>query len=252
VERAVNVVFITTDDPLYLPGFFDRVLSGRPETTAVLVAPPLYGDQTTIGAAWRYLRTFGIRATVALAKRSLHAKLARRSVADTCARRGVRCVHVNDVNSPSVLHRLEEWSTDVVVLVSCPQIFRRPLIDLPRRGCLNLHGAILPHYRGVLPSFWMLANGEQRAGVSLFFMNEDIDGGDLCGQRMFEIRDTDTLDSLIRRSKAVAAELVLDALDGIESDTVVREPLDLAAGSYYSWPDQAAVRRFRTSGRRLW
>jgi methionyl-tRNA formyltransferase len=252
VERAVNVVFITTDDPLYLPGFFDRVLTERPDTTAVLVAPPLYGDQTTIGAAWRYLRTFGVRATFGLAKRSLDARLAKRSVAATCQRRGVRCEHVKDVNSPSVLRWLEEQSTDVVVSVSCPQIFKRPLIDLPRLGCLNLHGAILPNYRGVLPSFWMLANGERTAGVSLFFVNEHIDGGDLCGQRIFEIRDTDTLDSLIRRSKAVAAELVLDALDGIESDTVVREPLDLDSGSYYSWPDQAAVRRFRTSGRRLW
>jgi methionyl-tRNA formyltransferase len=161
-------------------------------------------------------------------------------------------VHVKDVNSPNVLRWLEEQSTDVVVSVSCPQIFKRPLIDLPRLGCLNLHGAILPNYRGVLPSFWMLANGERMAGVSMFFVNEDIDGGDLCGQRIFEIGDADTLDSLIRRSKAVAAELVLDALDGIESDTVVREPLDLDSGSYYSWPDQAAVRRFRRSGRRLW
>jgi hypothetical protein len=74
---------------------------------------------------------------------------------------------------------------------------------------------------------------------------------DLGGRRVFEITETDTLDSLIRRSKAAAAELVLDVLNRIESDTIVREPLNLASGSYYSWTDRNAVRRFRTAGRRL-
>lgn len=250
--HPVKVVFLTTDDPLYLPAFFDRVLAARPDTAAVFVVPPLYRDQTPVAAALRYLRTFGLHATYGLAARTLVAKARRRSIQTTCDRHGVACSAVDNVNDAAVLERLSELGTDVLVSVSCPQIFRRPLIELPARGCLNVHGAILPEYRGVLPSFWMLANGEARAGVSVFFVNDTIDGGDLCGQRAFEISPGESLDGLLRRSKAVAADLVLEVLDRIEAGTVVRQPLEAGRGSYYSWPDRGAVRRFHAAGHRVW
>jgi methionyl-tRNA formyltransferase len=250
--HPVTLVYLTTDDPLYLPTFFDRVLTARPDTAAVLVVPPLYRDQTAIAAAVRYLRTFGLRATCELAARTIAAKARRRSIRAICEEHGVSCCAVEDVNDTDVVDRLAKLGTDVLVSVSCPQIFRRPLIELPARGCLNVHGAILPEYRGVLPSFWMLANGEARAGVSVFFVNDTIDGGDLCGQRAFEIRAGESLDSLLRRSKAVAAELVLEVLDDIEAGTVARQPLEPGRGSYYSWPDRRAVRRFHAAGHRVW
>jgi methionyl-tRNA formyltransferase len=250
--HPVTLVYLTTDDPLYLPAFFDRVLTARPDTAAVFVVPPLYRDQTPIAAALRYLRTFGLRATCGLAARTFAARARRRSIRATCDEHGVACFAVDDVNDTDVLDRLGELGTDVLVSVSCPQIFHRPLIELPARGCLNVHGAILPEYRGVLPSFWMLANGEARAGVSVFFVNDTIDGGDLCGQRAFEIRPGESLDSLLRRSKAVAADLVLEVLDDIEAGTTARQPLEAGRGSYYSWPDRAAVRRFHAAGHRVW
>jgi methionyl-tRNA formyltransferase len=250
--RPVTLVYLTTDDPLYLPAFFDRVLTARPDTAAVFVVPPLYRDQTPMAAALRYLRTFGLRATCELAVRTIATRARRRSIRATCEAHGVACFAVEDVNDAQVLDRLAGLGADVLVSVSCPQIFRRPLIELPARGCLNVHGAILPEYRGVLPSFWMLANGEARAGVSVFFVNNTIDGGDLCGQRAFEIRAGESLDSLLRRSKAVAAELVLEVLDDIEAGTIVRQPLEPGRGSYYSWPDRGAVRRFHAAGHRVW
>jgi len=156
------------------------------------------------------------------------------------------------VNAQAFLEELVALRPDVVVSVSCPQIFERSLIDLPRKGCLNVHGSILPSYRGIMPSFWMLANGERQAGVSIYFVNEQIDAGDLCGQRTFDIDPNGSLDEFLRRSKALAADLLIEVLRAIEQDYVTRTPLDLTKGSYYSWPDRQAVERFRASGRRLW
>jgi methionyl-tRNA formyltransferase len=133
-----------------------------------------------------------------------------------------------------------------------PAIFGKALIELPPLGILNIHGAILPQYRGVMPSFWMLANDEKKAGVSIYFVNERIDAGDLCGQRVFDIHTGDTLDAFLRRSKRIAADLLLEVLSHLEEGSLDRKPLDLSRGSYYSWPDRAAVERFRASGRRLW
>jgi methionyl-tRNA formyltransferase len=98
----------------------------------------------------------------------------------------------------------------------------------------------------------MLANGETRAGVSVYLVDERIDAGDLCAQRAFDVSPDDTLDSFLRRSKAFAADLLLEVLDAIEQGTCQPRPLDLSRGSYYSWPDTDAVTRFRERGRALW
>lgn len=248
----MNIVFLTTDDPIYLPSLFERVLAAHGDSSSVFVVPPLYKNQTALQAAWRYFRTFGFGATCKLTTRTLGARVRRRSIATVCAQHDVPCEPIRDVNDSAFLDRLRAMETELIVSVSCPQIFAGPLIDLPERGCLNVHGALLPEYRGIMPSFWMLANDEKRAGVSIFFVNEDIDAGELCGQRTFEIRPGETLDEFLGRSKAIAAELLLDVLQDIENATASRAPLDLSMGSYYSWPDREAVRRFHATGRRLW
>lgn len=249
----MRIVFLTTGDPLYLPAFFERVLARRAtDTLAVYVAPPLYKGQSTAAAAGRYARTFGPRATVELARRTLGARVRGRSIEAVSVRHGVRCEAVADVNAPAFLARLRAEAPDVAVSVSCPQLFGPELVAVPPHGILNLHGAILPHYRGVMPSFWMLANGEREAGVSVSFVDEEIDAGDLAGQRVFPIEPGESLDQFLRRSKAVAADLVLEVLDAVEHGTVRRVPLDVAQGSYFSWPSRADVARFRARGRRLW
>jgi methionyl-tRNA formyltransferase len=249
----MRIAFLTTDDPIYLPDFFETVLAERGgDTERVYVVPPLYRGQTQLKASARYLRTFGVGAFIRLASRVLGAKTRGRSIEGVCRRRGVACSGAEDVNADAFLDELRTIQPDVIVSVSCPQIFHRPLIEVPRFGVLNIHGAILPQYRGVMPSFWMLANGERQAGVSIYFVNEQIDAGDLCGQRVFDVLPDDSLDSFLRRSKRIAAELLLKVLGEMETGALGRTPLDLTEGSYYSWPDGAAVKRFRAAGRRVW
>lgn len=249
----MTAIYLTTDDPLYLPAFYERVLSRHAASTkAVFVVPPLYKRQSALDAAIRYARTFGLTAAAHLAVRVLGAKLRRRSIAEVCRRHGVLCRDVSDVNAPEFLAELESLGADLLISVSCPQIFKKALIALPPHGILNIHGAILPQYRGVLPSFWMLANGEKKAGVSIYYVDDRIDAGELCGQRIYDIPPDQTLDGFLRQSKAIAAELLIEVLDRIENGQVTRRALNLAEGSYYSWPDEDAVRRFRAAGRRLW
>ena len=248
----MKIAFLTTDDPIYLPAFFEQVLGARAQESALFVVPPLYKNQTPRAAAQRYLQTFGLRAAAGLAMRVARAKVTRCSIARVAERHGVPCEAIADVNSPEFLDRLRTIGTDLIISVSCPQIFKQPLIELPARGCMNIHGAMLPAYRGVMPSFWMLANGETEAGVSIFFVNDDIDAGDLCAQRSFVIDPSETLDSFLRRSKTIAADLLLELLSQIDAGTVTSTPLNLRNGSYYSWPKREDVERFQASGRRVW
>ncbi len=250
---GVKVIYLTTDDPLYLPAFFERVFDKCGTLTrAVYIVPPLYKGQTPLLAVWQYYYTFGMEGVIGLAPRVLQAKVRQQSIATVCKKRNIPCALIQDVNTPSFLERLRSMAPDLIVSVSCPQIFNKPLIDLPPLGCLNIHGAILPDYRGVLPSFWMLTHGEEKAGVSIYYVNEKIDAGDLCGQRVFNIKPEESLHEFIKRSKSFAADLLIEVINKIKNGTITRTPLDLSKGSYYSWPDKNAVRRFRASGRRLW
>jgi len=246
-------IYLTTDDPLYLPSFYERVLRERAaDTLAVYVAPPLYRRQSALQAALRYASTFGLIAAAHLTARIVLAKLRNSSIAAVCRQHGIPCLPVADVNAPEFLAELRRQGPDLLISVSCPQIFKQPLIELPPHGILNIHGAILPQYRGVLPSFWMLANGEKKAGVSIYYVDTRIDAGELCGQRIYDIPSEETLDGFLKRSKAIAAELLLEVLNRIEHGEITRQQLNLAEGSYFSWPDPSAVRKFRAAGRRLW
>ena len=196
------------------------------------------------------LPTFGLGATTTLARRVLQAKLNKQSVAPSAsfARSPAR---TSGCECGEFLTKLAALRPDLVVSVSCPQIFKRELIELPAKGCLNVHGALLPDYRGIMPSFWMLANGETQAGVWSISLDETIDTGELCGQgfsdrgRGHARRVSPTLEASRRRS-------ALETLERVESGDVERRQIDLAEGSYYSWPDRQAVERFAAAGRRLW
>ena len=249
----MRISFLTTDDPIYLPAFFDRVLAKRArETQAVYIAPPLYKKQTPLQAAWRYYRTFGANVFVRLGAEVLRAKVKKQSIASACQRYGVPCEEVADVNAPAFLEHLRQAGPDLLISASCPQIFKKPLIELPPKGILNIHGAILPQYRGVMPSFWMLANQEKQAGVTIYFVNEKIDAGEVCGQRIFEIKPRESLDQFIRRSKMIAADLLGEVLEKIARGKPALRPINLAEGSYYSWPTAKAYRQFRQAGHKVW
>jgi len=165
---------------------------------------------------------------------------------------GIPCETVADVNAAAFQQRLREMKTDLIASVTCPQLFKKELIELPAKGCLNMHGALLPHYRGLAPSFWMMRNGETRAGVTVFFVNEDIDAGDVVAVDEFAIEPHETLEEFIIRSKRISCDTLLRAIERIEGGAVQTVPLDKSQGSYFGFPKRADYDEFRRRGRRLW
>ncbi len=260
----MNIVVLTADEPLYLPAFFAQFLQHRGrDTRAVFTVPSRYGKDSTFDMVRKYVSAFGWLNFAILARRTAGAKLGARlgwtrrdgvpwSLEALCRGHGIVCESAANVNAVEFLERLRAMGTDLLVSVSCPQVFRRPLIELPPRGCLNVHGALLPKYRGIAPSFWMMAQGETQAGVTVFLVNEDIDAGDVVEQVAFPIGPTETLHEFIIRSKRIACEALLRAIDAVERGTPMTRPLDKAGGSYFSFPTRAAYRAFRQRGRRLW
>lgn len=259
----LRLVFVAPEEPSVMPIFFGKAIPRlRDEIAAVAVVSPIYKRSTWLSQARRFASAFGYRE---LAVEAAHyggykaADAVRRvapiggyhSIRGIARSHGIRVLGPADVNAESFLDELRAIEPDLVISVSCPQIFGRELLELPRLACVNVHSARLPDYRGVLPTFWTLAHGEASTGVTVHYMSAGIDGGDIILQEIVPISPQDTLHSLMRRCKSVAADLVVEAVDRFREGRVSAVPNPPEKGSYFSFPEREDVRRFKAAGRRL-
>src|SRR5204862_223532 len=106
--------------------------------------------------------------------------------------------------------------------IAASQILRKAVLGTPRLGCINLHSAPLPRYQGMMPNFWTMVEGEPEAAVTVHYMVEKLDAGDIILQRAVPIRPPDSLHDLMVRSKVVGVEALLEAVDFLNPDACVR------------------------------
>jgi methionyl-tRNA formyltransferase len=120
-------------------------------------------------------------------------------------------------------------------LFSCyyRHMLQQPLLDLPRLGALNLHGSLLPRYRGRCPVNWVLIHGENETGVTLHYMEAKADRGDIVGFRSVPITFEDTALTLFAKMTAAAQELIREAYPLLRAGTAPRLTQDHARASYY-------------------
>ncbi len=259
----MKIAFFTPEEPTQLPAFFSRVLPAlSADDVTLVVVRPVYKGSSVHREALRFARAFGWREFViegmsvvaAMLKELLHKVTGvgrAHSVKGVARDLGVRLLEPGDINAPEEVSRMQDLAPDLIVSVSCPQIFGPALLAIPSIGCVNLHSGLLPNYRGVLPTFWALANGEPETGVTLYFMNEGIDDGAIIAQRRVTIDEHETLRSLIRRCKVIGADLVLETVERLRSGPVDTSENRSEEGSYFSFPSRSDVLRFKAFGRSL-
>lgn len=161
---------------------------------------------------------------------------------------GIPVVGSKDVNTSETLSMIRGWQPDLLISVYLNQLIKSELICLPRLGCLNIHPALLPHNRGLFPYFWAIANGDEETGVTLHWVDEKFDTGDILLQEIVSLEPDDTMTSLQYRSAQVGAEMLVRGVELIEAGDAPHIPQDNSQATYYSWPSPADQRRFRQRG----
>jgi UDP-4-amino-4-deoxy-L-arabinose formyltransferase/UDP-glucuronic acid dehydrogenase (UDP-4-keto-hexauronic acid decarboxylating) len=137
------------------------------------------------------------------------------------------------VNSPEWIEKIRTLSPEVIFSFNYRHLLRRDILTIPQAGAYNLHGSLLPAYRGRCPVNWVLVNGEKHTGVTLHHMTEAADAGDIVGQKRVVVDFEDTALSLYRKLCAKADELLAEVLPLIKKGSAPRIPQDLRKGSYY-------------------
>jgi methionyl-tRNA formyltransferase len=255
----MRIYVLTQEDAFYIPRMLDHVLVERRDVVGIGIVP----GEMQPGSIKRYWTMLGPRdflvtgvrlATYkALAVAGRLAPLPRSfSVAGAARRLGVPYEHVANVNAPGFVETLRARGVELLVSIACPQIIRKDLLTVPARGAINIHGALLPRYQGLLPSFWVLAKGEPETGVTVHWMDEKVDHGAILLQRPVPIQRSDTVHSLVRRSKVeIGKHLLVEAITAIERGDAPRVLMDHGQATYFSYPDEAALRDFRAQARRF-
>jgi methionyl-tRNA formyltransferase len=120
-------------------------------------------------------------------------------------------------------------------LFSCyyRNMLKKPLLDLAKLGALNMHGSLLPKYRGRVPVNWVLIHGEAETGMTLHYMEEKADRGDLVGQKRVIITPEDTAFTLFAKMTVAAEELMRDTYPLLRAGQAPRVPQDHAKASYF-------------------
>ncbi len=127
---------------------------------------------------------------------------------------------------------LEKESPDLIVVVAFGKILPKNVIDFPKYGCINLHVSLLPKYRGAAPMQRAIMDGEKETGVSIMYMDEGLDTGDVIAKEVFPIGDEDDFETIHDRSAEIGGALLSKTIKDIKAGVVKREKQDDTIATY--------------------
>jgi len=126
-------------------------------------------------------------------------------------------------NNKEFKDEIRKLEPDVICVVAYGKILPKSFIDIPEKGCINLHLSLLPKYRGAAPIQWAVLNGDKKTGVTIMYINEKMDEGDIILQKEVDIGDDETTGELWDRLSIVGANLLIESLKRIEKGIVLKE-----------------------------
>jgi len=155
------------------------------------------------------------------------------SVAELAASKGIPVFAPEDVNHPIWVKKIKDMAPDIIFSFYYRKMVKKQILEIPKAGCLNLHGSLLPKYRGRCPINWVLVNGEKETGVTLHYMTPRPDDGDIVGQKRIEIANDDTARTLSDKSVRAAASLLDEVLPKLKQGTAKRQQQDDSKATYF-------------------
>lgn len=155
-------------------------------------------------------------------------------VKEAALKHGLPVLQPQRMRSPEAVEELAALKPDLIVTAAYGQILPKAVLDLPQYGCLNIHGSLLPKYRGGAPIQRSIINGEKETGITLMYMAEGLDTGDMIAKSVVPIEDEDTSGSVFEKLSVAGAKLLLEQLPLIIAGTADRIPQNHEESTYAS------------------
>jgi methionyl-tRNA formyltransferase len=257
----MRIEFLTQDDPLYVQPFFEeffRHCAGEFEITRVSCCramgkrhrSQLLRELVCLYGSLGFLRLLGRVAAARLLGCLPRRRDASRfyTLSQLCRTFRVPCANIRNPNAAQFIDGVRSRRTDLLISVACPYILRAPLLALPPLGCINIHHAPLPQYKGMMPTFWQMYQGEENVGLTIHYMAARVDEGAALLQEELAIRPGETLDELIKRGKRHGAHCMIKVLRRIAQSNQTTISLLDSPGSYFTFPTPTEMKEFHRRG----
>ena len=257
----MRILIITQNDNQYLPSAIAKVCKKfRKEIVCIVIAPAMSSKGSKIRGFFQHLGLFGPKATFTLGCRVLRTKALNRfirsdssgpfySIKGVANAFNIPFYEVKKVSNPEFYELIDRYTPELLVAMSCPQILGKKLLARFPKGAINVHGAPLPRYRGMMPSFWVLLNREISTASTVHDLESKLDNGDILVQHEVSIAPNDTWDNLVKKTKTAGAEALIEAIDQIKTGTVKRQPNKEEDSTYFSFPTYRDRKAFLASGK---
>lgn len=121
---------------------------------------------------------------------------------------------------------IKELNPDMIITCAYGQILSEEILNIPKLGCFNLHGSLLPKYRGGAPIHYALLNGDEKTGITLMYMDKGMDSGDMIAKEEIIIEDNDNIESLTNKLSIIASKMIIKYLPSLIDGTNNREKQD--------------------------
>lgn len=258
MQKKIKVGIITQEDPFFLAETISYLFSRLPKdhieiVVAVVFSGSPFGKKLAFkDKALNTLKIFGLRFFIHYALRFILYKLnPRKSVRKTLKTQQISIItDIENINTDIAINRIMDYEPDLLVSIGGNQIFEKRIIQAAPKGMLNLHTSLLPLYRGLMPTFWVLKSGEKETGVSVFFIDEGIDSGDIIVQKRIPINGQSQAE-LIKTSKRLGMDALIEAIMAIKTNTVTRISNPDNVSTYKHFPTKSDVKEFYKKGNKF-
>jgi methionyl-tRNA formyltransferase len=255
----INVAIVTIDEPFYTPTVIGTMVRNSPSDikwVCIVIVPPRPKKMSEISFISNQIKVFGLRQFTKVASLYAVRKFASTisskeySVAKVARINDIKLMKTDSLKSEPILQELRTLSLDVIISIGSSRIFGKSILSIPRLGSLNVHAGMLPRYRGINPSFWVLLNQENNSAVTVHYVNEEIDDGDIIQQDVFETKGITRLHDIYLKVVEIAPNTIIKSLIAIRDGAVRTTRNDRAISTYHSFPTKQDGQKFRRLGLR--
>ncbi|MCL5027590.1 MAG: hypothetical protein M1480_01075 [Bacteroidetes bacterium] len=266
----LKVLLVTQDDPFYIPIFFKELfkedISRKFELLGIIIQPPL-GKKSIKKLIIQMLNFYGLFIFFVLGTKYVVYKLLNFiavkvfngkfpgifSVEHILRKKDLRIIKIKNINAKESLVFLSSFEVDIIFSIAASQVFKKGILELPKLGCFNIHTSKLPKNRGMMPNFWSLYNYDKEpySAITIHKMNENLDDGEILLQEEFKLDPIESLDTLIKKTKKISAEIFLKAIDMLGNKKIDLIKNDSTMATYNSFPNKEDVLRFKAKGLKL-
>ena len=153
-------------------------------------------------------------------------------VKEEALRLGLTVIQPEKLRGSQELQEIIDLNADLIVTAAFGQILPKELLDAPNLGCINVHASLLPKYRGGAPIHQAIIDGEEKTGVTIMYMAEKLDAGDIISQREVPIEEDDHTGSMFEKLSIVGRDLLKETLPSIIDGTNERTPQDESQSNF--------------------